>query len=224
MKTFIDPWPRRWAWLLGLCSVLSTPHAATLTVQLTDRQHQPLADAVVELTPVAGPALSRATTVAPTTAVVSQQRMRFSPVLQVVPVGSTVRFNNLDAWDHHVRGNLVPVGAVTTDAGFSFRIPGREASGEVSTVDREMPKPGPWQLGCHLHASMKAWVYVSAAPHFARTDAQGQVQWGDLPEGEWSVQVWHPDQWIPQAPRRIQLGAQGSTQLPWRLDIQPRKL
>ena len=45
--------------------------------------------------------------------VVAQEDLRFSPFLTVVPLGSTLRFVNRDAYDHHVRSTPSgPLGAV----------------------------------------------------------------------------------------------------------------
>jgi plastocyanin len=67
--------------------------AATVQITLLARDGQPLADAVVLIEPVSG---AKPPAPAPVQATINQQKMRFDPALTLVPVGSRVRFTNLD--------------------------------------------------------------------------------------------------------------------------------
>jgi plastocyanin len=70
-------------------------------VTVLARDGKPLPDAVVVLEPAAGQPVPAAQPVSQT---VTQEKMQFNPMLSVVPVGSKIRFSNLDRWDHHVKG------------------------------------------------------------------------------------------------------------------------
>ncbi len=51
---------------------------------------------------------------------------------------------------------------------------------------------GWWVLGCNIHDWMVGYIYVSATPFFAKTEAAGSAAIEDLPAGEYTVRVWHP--------------------------------
>jgi hypothetical protein len=53
-------------------------------------------------------------------------------------------------------------------------------------------KPGPVALGCNIHDWMTAYVFVSESPYFGLTDGEGSTLVPDLPLGNYTVQVWHP--------------------------------
>lgn len=89
--------------LLAACLLagLSAAQAATVQVTVLARDGKPLPDAVVVLEPAAGQPVPVAP---PVSLTVTQEKMQFDPMLSVVPVGSKIRFSNLDRWDHHVKG------------------------------------------------------------------------------------------------------------------------
>ena len=91
--------PRRFVALLAFAAC-ATAQAATVQVTVLARDGQPLADAVVLIEPANA---TSAPTPAPVQARIDQERMQFAPMLTLVPTGSTLRFTNLDRWEHHVR-------------------------------------------------------------------------------------------------------------------------
>ena len=92
------------SWVL-LAALAAQAQASTVQISVTGREGQPLTDAVVTLEPVHGP---RPPAPAPVQAVIGQQKMQFLPAVSLLPVGSRVRFNNLDSWDHHVARPRAP--------------------------------------------------------------------------------------------------------------------
>ena len=82
----------------------------------------------------------------------------------------------------------------------------RKKSG-ATTADIKVDKPGPIGLGCHIHASMRGQVYVSATPWFGKTDANGAIVIDGVPDGAAEVSLWHPDQLTEQPVQRLQAGA-----------------
>ena len=180
--------------LLGLTTAISlawmggaSAFAATLEVKALQRNGRALSGAVVMLES-ASPELAAA---APVDAVMDQVDLSFSPDVLVVPVRSTVRFPNSDAVSHQV---------------YSFS-PARHFQLPLYRGKPYPPvsfdKPGVVTLGCNIHDRMLAYIVVTAAPFFGRTDALGNWSATGVPNGRYKVTIWHPllnepprEQWI----------------------------
>lgn len=177
------------AWL----ALAGAAQAATVQVTVTGRDGKPLADAVVVLEPAGG---QKVRAPAPTQATIAQQKMQFQPAVSVLPLGSRARFTNQDGWEHHVRGTPAGLAGLNApaNAGFELRLAGKLEGKEPSSADVTLDKAGPLQLGCHLHGSMRGFVYVADTPWAAKTNSEGVVTLQDVPEGAAQVRVWHADQ------------------------------
>lgn len=177
--------------------------AATVQVTVLARDGQPLADAVVVLVPTTAAPAGRSP--APQTATVQQQRMQFVPALTVVPVGSRLRFTNMDAYEHHVRGRPAGMAGLNADAGsgFELRLDARQGEREPTSAEVTLNQPGPLQLGCHLHGSMRGHVFVADSPWTVKTGPDGVATLQDVPEGAAHLRVWHGDQLIEAAPLAV---------------------
>jgi hypothetical protein len=70
---------------------------------------------------------------------------------------------------------------------------------------------------------MIGYIYVSDTPFFAKTGSGGTAVIADLPPGEYTVRVWHPN--LAHAEdstnRRISVSAEDSTSAEWQLDLKP---
>lgn len=194
--------------------------AATLQVTVLARDGQPLADAVVLLEPAAGAAPKA---LAPVTATIQQQKMQFVPAVSLVPLGSKLKFSNLDAWEHHVRGGPSGLAALnsTGKAGFELRLEGRAEGKPPSSVEVTAGQAGPLQLGCHIHGSMRGFVYVADTPWAVKTGPDGVATLSDVPEGAARVRLWHPEQLVEAAPTPVTITAVTALNLP--TQVQPRK-
>jgi plastocyanin len=208
----------------------------TLQIAVTDKDGKPAADVVVLIEP--------AQKVAPKPAdkpvVISQENLRFSPFLTVVPAGSTIRFVNRDGYDHHVRSTPSgPLGSMPSVKNFELRLDAAQAAPDggndeyktapvrgkkagTATADVKVEQAGPIGLGCHLHSSMRGQVYVSGTPWFAKTDANGVATIAGIPDGAAEVSLWHPDQLAEQPPLRLQVGA-APTQASGQLNFVPKR-
>jgi hypothetical protein len=51
----------------------------------------------------------------------------------------------------------------------------------------------PIAIGCPVHASMAAWIYVFDHPYHAVTDVHGRFQLPPVPPGQYTLQVRHVD-------------------------------
>jgi plastocyanin len=144
-----------------------------LTVQGADGRA--LAGAVITARPLEEP--TRKAT--PVHALMDQVDRAFVPDLLVIPVGSTVAFPNSDAVSHQI---------YSFSPAKRFQLP----------LYRGKPYPpvhfdqaGVVTLGCNIHDEMLAYLLVTDAPYFGRTDASGK--WSvEVPRGRYQVRIWHP--------------------------------
>lgn len=149
--------------------------AATLVVAVHTSNGKPLAGAVVTLQPLAGndhPGV-------PVNAVMDQINRAFVPDLLVIPVGSTVAFPNSDSVSHQI---------YSFSPAHKFQLPLYRGKPYPPVI---FDQAGLITLGCNIHDSMLAYVLVTDAPYFGRTDATGS--WSvDAPPGTYKVSVWQP--------------------------------
>lgn len=185
--------------------------AATLAVTVLDAAGQPAADVAVVVRSAAAMPPTRALPLVE----IAQQNMRFVPAIAVVTPGTRLRFNNRDAFDHHVRGTGV--------ASFSLRI-AAAGDGSPSVPGETVVEggSGPLQLGCHLHSSMRAAVYVSDSPWYGVTDARGQLIVTGLPGGALKVTLWHAQQLVEMPALAVQMQSDAAT-LKAALNFVPRQ-
>lgn len=197
-----------------------TALAGSVQLLVTDRDGKPVPDVVV----LVDSAQKAAAAAAATPVVITQQDLRFVPFLSVVPVGSTLRFVNRDGYDHHVRSTPSgPLGNTPAVSSFEFRLDASEAAASpnddykpsaatrkrsgATSAEVKVDKAGAIGLGCHIHASMRGQIYVSATPWFGKTDANGAIVIDNVPDGAAEVTLWHSDQLQEQAPLRVQVSA-----------------
>lgn len=183
--------------------------AAQLSVGVTDRHGQPVADAVITLLRRDGAAPGAA---APATHAIDQKDLTFLPYVEVFHPGDAVVFHNSDRTRHHVY-SFSPVKT------FEFVI----APGQAAPA-LKLERTGVVAVGCNIHDQMISYLYVTDAPWAAKTDASGRVRFDGLPEGAYDVRVWHP-RLPPARPDLVQAGvvlAGGeSRQLPFQVELRP---
>ena len=203
------------------CALAAFAHAGNLQVTVTDKEGKPVQDAVVVLA-TAAPGTPK--TALPAQITINQEKMRFIPALTVVGVGAKARFINNDPWEHHVRASAA--GVMLFDAssagGFELRMDGKAEGKPAKTADASFDKVGPVLLGCHLHASMRGYVYVSDSPWAAVTNAEGIAVFEAVPDGATRVKVWHPEQLIDIATQQVNVVAAGSKAAA-QLSVVPRR-
>jgi plastocyanin len=193
-----------------LCVLSALAWAGNLSVSVLDKEGKPVADAVVVLlpsvagTPKAPPAMQT---------VISQEKMRFVPAVSLVGVGAKARFVNNDPWEHHVRASAAGVAQFNAapGEGFELRMDGKAEGQPAKTADATFAKAGAVLLGCHFHASMRGYVYVSDSPWAMITNADGVAAFEGVPEGATQVKVWQAEQLLDLAPQRVTLTAAPAT-------------
>jgi plastocyanin len=160
--------------LAALARAPSAP-AATLVISVQSPDGHALAGAVV----MARPLDSQGKRPTPVRAIMDQVDRAFAPDLLVIPVGSTVVFPNSDSVNHQI---------YSFSPAKRFKLP----------LYRGTPYPpvqfdqaGVVTLGCNIHDDMLAYLMVTDAPYFGRTDKSGA--WvAEVPRGRYRVSIWHP--------------------------------
>ena len=197
----------------------SIAHAGNVTFTVNGADGQPAANVVVQVVPANPAPAGRA---AGPVVAIAQKDIRFVPYVTAVPLGTTVRFSNLDAFDHHVRSQPSgPLGTIAPAKEFEYRLAGVRGD-KIASAEIRLDAPGAIVLGCHLHNSMRGHLYVSTTPFVAVTDASGQATITDAPDGASEVRIWHPEQVVDQPSLKAEVTAKG-TALSVTLNISPRK-
>jgi plastocyanin len=179
--------------------------AGNLEVTVTTANGKPAANVVVQATLVE----SKPKAPSPKTFTIEQRELQFSPYVNVVQTGSTVRFTNVDPYDHHVRSTPTgPLGGVPAVKDFEMRLGAATTGSQPKSAEVVMDKPGAIGLGCHLHGSMRGHLLVTDTPYFAKTNAQGVALIEGLPPGKAQLKLWHPDQLSEQALQNVQVPEQ----------------
>ncbi len=203
-----------------LLGAMLTAQAADVELLLLDRDGKPLGDAVLVLeSSVPGP---RPTP--PATLVIAQEKMKFMPAVAVAHLSTTVRFTNLDHWDHHVRGGAAGPGGIYLDSsqGYAFRLAARERNKPPASFEQRYAQTGPQMLGCHLHGSMRGFLYVTDSPWAAVSDEQGRVKLSGVPAGGARLRIWHADALVETPLQNLQI-AEGMAAQRISTPIVPRK-
>jgi plastocyanin len=178
---------------LLLCAA-TTAAAAPLAIRIEKRDGKPLAGAVLTLETET----QRLPAVAPVHAIVDQVDLSFVPDVVVIPVGSTVSFPNSDAVSHQV---------YSFSSTRRFQLPlYRGKPYPPVTFDQ----PGVVTLGCNIHDNMLAYVVVTDAAFFGRSDARGEWALPDVPNGKYKLRLWHPLLNEPSVEREIEVGSASS--------------
>jgi plastocyanin len=171
-------WHRLASGFLALISALGAAapaSAATLVINVRASDGHALQGAVVTVRPLDGPPRK----VAALHAVMDQVNRAFEPDLLVIPIGSTVEFPNSDSVSHQI---------YSFSPAKRFQLP----------LYRGKPYPpvhfdqaGVVTLGCNIHDEMLAYLVVTDAAYFGRTDRDGAFT-ADVPRGRYKVGIWHP--------------------------------
>lgn len=167
-----------WALSVALASSLWAGQAlaATLSLGLTDAAGKPLADAVVLVEPLDGPAAVQPLAHAE----VAQSQRQFVPTVSVITVGTKVDFPNRDTVRHHVY-------SFSDAKKFEIKLYVGKPEAPLS-----FDKAGIVVLGCNIHDQMAAWVVVSDTPWYGKSGANGQLSVADVPAGRYRLRSWHP--------------------------------
>ena len=115
---------------------------------------------------------------APQNRVMDQIDRSFVPHVLVIHRGDKVLFPNSDNIRHHVY-------SFSEARPFELKLYSGKPEAPV-----DFNQAGLVVLGCNIHDQMLGYIYVTDAPVFGVTDAQGQVTL-DVPADSHDIRVWH---------------------------------
>jgi len=162
--------------ITALLGCTSLGHAGPLVVTAWKHDGKALAGAVVTVE-AESPALPSSP---PEHATMDQVNLTFVPDVLVVPVHSTVQFPNSDVIGHQV---------YSFSSARRFQLPLYRGKPYPPVIFDEA---GIVTLGCNIHDNMLAYIVVTRAPWFGRTDASGKWTVPNLPAGRFRLRLWHP--------------------------------
>ena len=151
--------------------------AGSIIVRVSDQKGAALENAIVFLAPqftLKSPPSIR------DDAEMRQQNILFSPAVLAVQVGTNVSFPNFDESRHHVYSFSKP-------KRFELQLYGKDESNSIM-----FDAPGVVAIGCNIHDNMLAYIYVTEAPIFLKTGADGLAEFFDLENGQYELTAWHP--------------------------------
>jgi plastocyanin len=161
---------------VALLAAGSTAYAGSITGTVTVPGMSDKANAVVYIEKIDGKTFPPPQQ----PAVLDQRGKEFIPRILPVLVGTKVDFLNSDSFAHNV---FTPDGCAD-----SFDL-GTWPAGDTRSFT--FKKPCEVVILCNVHAEMMAFVLAVETPYFAVTDADGTYTIPDVPDGEYSVSVWH---------------------------------
>ena len=163
-------------WILSIMLFLIALPAfsAQLELNLVDAKGKALKDAVVALMPGQKPNYTELPPV-----IMDQRQKMFVPSVLAIRVNTQVRFPNSDDIRHHVY-------SFSPAKKFELRLY-HGLTAEPVLFD----KPGTVVLGCNIHDSMVAYIYVLETDLFAVADEQGKIHI-NAPAGNYQLQIYHP--------------------------------
>jgi len=115
--------------------------------------------------------------------VMDQKGLVFAPHIMTVLQGTTVDFLNSDTVQHNVYWT-----GTSTDKKAGHNL-GTWPKGEKRSFTFD--KPGVVPVLCNVHPDMAGYVIVSPTPYFAESDDSGSYKIKDVPDGSYTVTVWH---------------------------------
>jgi len=162
-------------------------------VVITEARGRPASDLGNAVVYLEGRSLRSA---APGTAEMATDGRAFRPRVLVVPAGTTVRFTNLDPFNHNVFSLSEP-------NAFDLGLYGR---GELRS--RRFTRAGLVRVYCNIHSQMSAFVVVRDNPWYAQPGVDGSYTIEGVPPGRYVLRVWH-ERAVAEVTREIVVAAEG---------------
>ncbi|MFZ6862116.1 methylamine utilization protein [Undibacterium sp. Ji67W] len=183
------------AFTVLLCAGANNSAFANTVVTVTDNSGQVVEDAVVYAEPAFPIGNSK-----PAPAVIEQKNKKFIPLVTVVQTGTLISFPNNDTVKHQ---------AYSFSPAKTFEL--KLYSGKPSEP-LLFDKAGTVTVGCNIHDQMLAYIHVVNTPFFAKTDARGNAILSGLPQGKYTLKVWHYQQATGSEPQaeEMKIGAEST--------------
>ena len=135
----------------------------------------------------------------------TQRDTAFVPSVVAVRIGGTVAFPNHDPFFHNV---------FSYSSAQRFDL-GRYPQGESKSVT--FSEPGVVEVFCEVHEFMRGAIVVTENPFHSVVDGEGRFRITGVPEGEYTIAVWHPEH--RQLEQRVVVDAGSST----RVEVEMRR-
>lgn len=168
----------KWPAVLMLCSAAA--HGGTLDLSFRDDNNHPLKDVIAVLLPATPENSPEAKNPGHDPATVDQRERQFAPHVSAIRTNTLVKFPNSDNIRHHVY-------SFSPAKRFELRLY-HGTTAEPVLFDR----PGKVVLGCNIHDSMLAYIYVVDSEYFGVADKQGEIGLSDVPPGQYQLEIHHP--------------------------------
>lgn len=190
-------------YLLGLATITN---AGELNILVKDGNGAVLEDAIITATPLDAKIIPKQK---PGKPIVDQVGKEFFPHVMPIYVNSLVAFPNNDNIRHHV---------YSFSPAKKFELPLYSGTAAAPVL---FDRAGVITLGCNIHDWMLGYIYVSATPYFARSDKAGKGAISNLPDGEYTVKVWHPQLMAAEesTSRKIVISATNVSNEAWQLPL-----
>jgi plastocyanin len=182
--------------------------ASELRAFIKDQKGQPIEDAVVLATPLDEKNMGL---FKPPHDEVDQIDKDFVPHVKIITPGTKVSFPNKDNIRHHVY-SFSPAKV--------FELP---LYSGTPAKPVQFDKTGQVTLGCNIHDWMLGYVYIADTPFFGKSLKDGKIIITDVPSGEYSVRVWHPDMKGTEesTARKVMVSDTQPANLQWQLTLKP---
>lgn len=185
-----------------LCMFMAkTASSAEIKIRFYQNISEPLKNAVVALEPLTNPVFSDQPQ-----AQLDQRNYQFVPDVMVIRTNTLVYFPNSDDVRHHVY-------SFSPAKKFELRLYHGKTAEPVL-----FDKPGKVALGCNIHDSMVATLYVVDTPYFAQSDQDGLAVIQDLPPGSYRLAIYHPYRQEDLPAQLLEIGSNDKLQKVIQLD------
>ncbi len=116
-----------------------------------------------------------------------QRGCRYEPHVQVVPKGSSLRIVNLDPTLHNVHAYALGEDDEKSTLFNVAQVNNTPTAEKTISLDT----PGVFEFDCDVHPWMRSFVVVSENGFYASTGEDGYYRIDGIPEGRYTMQVWH---------------------------------
>jgi len=117
----------------------------------------------------------------PGEATIDQQNCQYVPNVLTLKAGQTLKIMDSDPKLHNVRA--------TRDGKQLFNY----STFKGQTKEASFDEAGVFNLECNVHPWMNASVYVTDHGKASTTDEKGSATLSELPPGDYTITVWHPE-------------------------------
>lgn len=112
----------------------------------------------------------------------SNDKCRFDPRVQVMPLQGTLFVKNADPFAH----NTHAISMTMKQTLFNLAV-----APNSDGTKRKIRTPGVVQFKCDIHPWMKGFLHVLEHPYAVVTAKDGSFELADVPPGKYKLQAWH---------------------------------